>query len=343
MPKVSIIIPIYKVERYIHECLDSVVNQTLKDIEIICVDDGSPDNCGKIIDEYASKDSRIVAIHKENGGYASAINKGIEVAKSEFIGIVESDDYCALYMYEELYNKIKDSDADLVTGNFYYLKEKKNKTTEYNYCVDLNLDKNGAFNLESSPNVLLRAAYPWKSLYRKSFLDENGIRMLQDGKGAYEDQPWNITVLCKAKKILTLDKPIYYYRIDAAGSSTNNGTRKIINYLKRRVQARDILKENGLFKDDVMEYFYLSALNGGRAFMRTISDEYKEEYFNEYKSLLAPAYEEGLTFKYFPNKKKRRFERINKFSYAKYKSTYNFYEVIGFISDLFCSKGGNNA
>ena len=334
MPKVSVIIPVYNVEKYLRQCLDSVVNQTFKDIEIICVNDGSPDNSLAILEEYAANDSRIVIINKENGGYASAINKGIEIANGEFIGIVESDDYCATDMYEELYNRIKDSDADFVAGNFYYLKETKHKVKEYSYCEGLNLDNDGSFNLKSSPNVLVKVAYPWKNLYRKSFLDKNNIRMLQDGKGAYEDQPWNTMVLSKAKKILTLDKPIYYYRVDAAGSSTNNGTRKIINYLKRRAQGRDILIECGLFEGDILEYYYLAALNGGRTFMRTIAKEFKEEYYNVYKELLLPAYEEGLTFKYFPNKKKRRFERIIKYDYNKYKNTYYLCEFLGFIKDM---------
>ena len=94
MKKISVIIPVYNVEQYLRECLDSVLNQTLKDIEIICVDDGSPDDCPRIVDEYAQKDKRIKVIHKENGGYASAINRGLECANVEFIGIVESDVFC---------------------------------------------------------------------------------------------------------------------------------------------------------------------------------------------------------------------------------------------------------
>ena len=93
VPKVSIIVPVYKVEKYLRKCIDSIINQTLKDIEIILVDDGSPDNCGKICDEYAAKDTRIKVIHKENGGLSSARNAGMEVAEGEYIGFVDSDDW----------------------------------------------------------------------------------------------------------------------------------------------------------------------------------------------------------------------------------------------------------
>ena len=94
-PKVSIVVPIYNVERYLDECVKSIINQTLKEIEIILVDDGSPDNCGKIIDDYAKTDSRIVAVHQKNSGYSAAVNKGINMAKGEYVGIIESDDFIA--------------------------------------------------------------------------------------------------------------------------------------------------------------------------------------------------------------------------------------------------------
>ena len=99
VPKVSIIVPVYKVEKYLRKCIDSIINQTLKDIEIILVDDGSPDNCGKICDEYAAKDTRIKVIHKENGGLSSARNAGMEVAEGEYIGFVDSDDWIESDMY----------------------------------------------------------------------------------------------------------------------------------------------------------------------------------------------------------------------------------------------------
>ena len=118
MQKISVIIPIYNVEKYLSECLDSVIHQTLKDIEIICIDDGSPDKCGDIADSYAKDDNRIVVIHKENGGYASAINYGLSIANGEFISIVESDDICELNMLEEMYNGIINTNADFLIADF---------------------------------------------------------------------------------------------------------------------------------------------------------------------------------------------------------------------------------
>ena len=91
MPKVSVIVPIYGVEKYLRQCVDSILAQTLKDIEIILVDDGSPDGCPAIVDEYAAKDSRVIAVHQENGGYGRAVNHGIEIANGEYIGIASYD------------------------------------------------------------------------------------------------------------------------------------------------------------------------------------------------------------------------------------------------------------
>lgn len=309
MPKISIIIPIYNVEKYLNECIESVINQTFEDIEILCVNDGSKDKSLSIIEEYAQKDNRVVVIDKENGGYASAINKGLELAQGEFIGIVESDDYCAPQMYEKLFDKISGTDADYVIGDYYFLSERKVKISAYS--AGLIADENGYFNLETNPRLLDKSAYPWKALYRKSFLDENNIRMLQDGKGAYEDQPWNMTCLVKAKKIMSVAEPLYYYRVDANGSSTNNGGQKLINYVGRRIQAREILQENGYFEDiEVREYFYSAALKGCYFFYKKIAPEFKPEYYAVMQELFKSGLDEGVTLKYLSKKHKNRYLEI---------------------------------
>ena len=106
---ISIIVPIYNVEKYIHKCIESIINQTYKNLEIILVDDGSPDNCGNICEEYAKNDSRIKVIHKENNGLSSARNAGLEICKGDYIGFVDSDDYIELNMYEVLINALKNT------------------------------------------------------------------------------------------------------------------------------------------------------------------------------------------------------------------------------------------
>ena len=113
MDTISVIIPVYNVEPYIRQCLDSVVHQTYKNLEIIIVDDGSPDNCGAICDEYAANDERIQVIHKENGGLASARNTGIEYASGEWIAFVDSDDWCKTDYYEQLMSHMCKDPVDI--------------------------------------------------------------------------------------------------------------------------------------------------------------------------------------------------------------------------------------
>ena len=119
MPKVSIVVPIYNVEKYLEQCIDSIINQTLKEIEIILVDDGSPDNCPQICDDYVKKDSRIKVVHKTNGGLSSARNAGIEIATGDYIGFVDSDDYIELDMYEKMYNIAIENNVDFVMSDYY--------------------------------------------------------------------------------------------------------------------------------------------------------------------------------------------------------------------------------
>jgi len=114
IPLISVIVPVYKAESYLVECLESIICQTYKNLEIILIDDGSPDNCGKICDKYAQKDNRITVIHKANGGPSSARNIGLDIAKGEYIAFVDSDDYIALNMYDELINIAEKENADIV-------------------------------------------------------------------------------------------------------------------------------------------------------------------------------------------------------------------------------------
>ena len=113
MPKISVIVPVYNVEKYLRKCIESILNQTFREFELILVDDGSTDSSGKICDEYALKDSRIKVIHKENGGASSARNAGLDVAKGEYIGFVDSDDWIEMDMYGELYRLIKENNTDI--------------------------------------------------------------------------------------------------------------------------------------------------------------------------------------------------------------------------------------
>ncbi len=234
---ISIIIPVYKVEKYLEKCIQSVINQTYENLQIILVDDGSPDNCGKICDEYAKKDHRIEVIHKSNGGLSDARNKGLEIAKGEYIGFVDSDDYIEADMYEVLYNLLKQYNADVSICNFYTVSQEKiaiknadNGIKEYN-------------RIEILKEILLDnniQSYAWNKLYKKDLFDEIKYPV---GK-KYEDIGTTFYLLEKCNKVVVTGKPEYYY-INRQDSIVNNVTETTItDYIELIMQRYDYIEEN---------------------------------------------------------------------------------------------------
>lgn len=221
MPKVSIIVPIYNVEQYLRECLDSVVNQTLKDIEIICVNDGSTDSSLSIIKEYAQKDNRIKIIDKPNSGYGDSMNKGLDMATGEYIGIVEPDDFVAKDMYEVLYNKATEFDVDFVKADFYYWWSKKWNVIYTNCITDkclYNKVITEFYNRNLSPGTIAN----WAGIYKRDFINQYNIRHLPTPGASYQDQGFYYQIIFNAKKAFYVNKPFYYYRQDNMQSSVNN-------------------------------------------------------------------------------------------------------------------------
>ena len=187
MAKVSIVVPIYNVEKYLEQCVDSIINQTLKDIEIILVDDGSPDNCPQICDDYAKKDSRIKVVHKKNGGLSSARNAGIEVAIGDYIGFIDSDDYIELDMYEKMYNIAIKNDVDFVISDYYRVSDEgkvratldmdegiyeKNKIKKYIFPTLIMGDDINYGNLLAV----------WHCLYKRELLERNSLMFDEEVK-----------------------------------------------------------------------------------------------------------------------------------------------------------------
>ena len=219
-PKVSIIIPIYNVEKYLRECLNSVINQTLKEIEIICVNDGSTDSSTEILIEYAEKDNRIKVISKPNSGYGHTMNVGIDAATGEYIGIVESDDYVKLDMYETLYNIAKKNDLDVVRADFErFVGEGKERKFTYG---ELTKDKsyyNKVLNPWEDIKVFTFAMMNWTGIYKRHFLNKYHIRHNETPGASYQDNGFWFQVFCRASKIYFLDKPLYQVRRDNPNSS----------------------------------------------------------------------------------------------------------------------------
>lgn len=203
MPVISVIVPVYNAEKYLRECLDSIVNQTYKNIEIILVDDGSTDGSGAICDEYADKDVRIKVYHIPNGGVSNARNLGIDNANGEYLMFVDSDDEVSRDCIEKLYCAIEYKEQDLVIGNFCDVYENRKIIQHENLSIIGNLQDDYA-------NIRILLQGPWGKLYRSEILKKNKIRFRVD-ISLTEDQIFNYDFLKKASTYTLLQEPIYYY------------------------------------------------------------------------------------------------------------------------------------
>ena len=220
MPKVSVLVPVYNVENYLRECLDSLISQTLNDIEIICINDGSTDSSPEIIKEYAEKDTRIKVIDKPNSGYGDSMNFGAERATGEYIGILESDDFTGPEMYEDLYNLARSKDADLVISDFYLYWTKKNKIKKVNSTSKYPEEK--VTNIKETPLLIRNKTTIWAAIYKRDFIFKNNIKFLPTPGASYQDTSFRIKTISLADRIVCTPKAYTYYRQDNINSSIHS-------------------------------------------------------------------------------------------------------------------------
>ncbi len=211
---VSIIVPVYKAEKYIHQCIDSLLAQTYKNIEVILVDDGSPDNCGKICDEYAAKDCRVKVIHQQNGGVSVARQTGINHATGEYSIHADPDDWVELNMIEELVAKAVADNADMVICDF-YRESKSEKTYD---CQNPGDDLSASSVLRKILSQQLHGSC-WNKLVNRSRIE--GIGFTPEDLCILEDELYNIRILTRSIKVTYLPKALYHYRIDNEDSLCN--------------------------------------------------------------------------------------------------------------------------
>ena len=261
MKKVSIVVPVYNMEKYLEKCMDSLVNQTLEDIEIIVVNDGSTDNSLKILKKYKRKHpDKIVIINQENQGISSARNNGIDIATGKYIGFVDSDDYIKYDMFEKLYNKIEKTKSDIVVCNYkkYFMKNEE--------FIDVDMVKNiNKNNIFEEPTILNNIYFaPWNKLYKRSLFED--IRFPIQKK--YEDINAILKVFFKAKKIDKISESLYLYRINENGETLTINKKicdivfifeDLINYIKDK-NKYDLIKYEfkKLCIDQLFYYLILS-------------------------------------------------------------------------------------
>ena len=251
--KVSILVPICNVEKYLTQCLESLVNQTLKEIEIICINDGSTDNSLAIIKNFAAKDSRIVIIDKPNSGYGDSMNQGLAITKGEYVGIVESDDFADVDMFDKLYQLTDNSTVDIIRSNYYKFWDTKGDAEFFEAEIKL-YDK--VISLYDEPDLLLVPPAIWTAIYRKDFLIKNEIRFLPTPGASYQDTSFFIKTLCKAQKIVYTKDKFLHYRQDNASSSVKQCSLQKAKYVHTEFQECDKFLKKEQKRYEEIKSFY---------------------------------------------------------------------------------------
>ena len=237
---VSVIVPVYKVEDYIRECIDSILAQTYPDFELILVDDGSPDSCGRICDDYAKGDNRIKVVHKVNGGISSARNAGLEVAKGEWIMHVDGDDWIEPDMIESLIEAAQVTGADLVFGDFM----KYGPSAGYNKLPTWGSDKK-----KSMSNYLAYTMTTiWGSIAKRSLYADHSLKS-PEGISYCEDFHLIVRLCHFAKKVVNVHRPFYHYRYRPTSIMSNMSRKTEADEQWAYQDTIRFFKEQGVYED----------------------------------------------------------------------------------------------
>lgn len=243
---ISIIVPVYNIEKYIRKCIESIINQTYKNLEIILVDDGTPDNSGKICDEYAKIDKRIKVIHKQNGGVSSARNVGLENALGEYVSFIDGDDYISDRFCEKLLQKIKEENADCIACGYYRVYD--NKTEKIVSSKPYVLKE--IEYLEQILFVQKGLGFSHMKLWRKDSI--NNIRFNENLKVA-EDAYFGIQASSNIKKFYMINEPLYNYRFNEKSLVISYNKNYMNNYLEAMILTKDYIEKNYKNNKSILE------------------------------------------------------------------------------------------
>lgn len=275
--KVSIIVPIYNSQKYLYQCLDSITKQTLIDIEIICVNDGSCDESIDILKRFQQEDDRITIIDKENTGYGDSMNIGISHACGEYIGIVESDDYILPSMYKRLYEYAKKYDLDFIKSDFYrFMGEDKNIQVEYNRIA---LDEENYYkviNPKEDKNTFRFIMNTWSGIYKRSFLEKYDIKHNTTPGASYQDNGFWFKTNIHASRTMYIDEASYMNRRDNPDSSVHN-QEKVYAANREYELIYNYLEDNGI-KEDYLDVYNLKRLHNYMFTLERIHPSYRHEY-----------------------------------------------------------------
>ena len=244
-PLISVIVPVYRVEEYLERCVKSILSQTYKNLEVILVDDGSPDQCPAICDACAEKDVRVKVIHQENKGLSGARNAGIDAASGEYLAFVDSDDYVSPHFIEELYQLLQDTGCAIGQCRFSYVKgDGLVEEGDSAFCIYRGESlMEQLYGPEEKATCFVVA---WNKLYRAELFKETGIRY-PEGR-IHEDEATTYRLFHEAKKLAFLDRALYGYYTENGGSITSVFSAKRLQWLTAHEERIAFLKKNGYEK-----------------------------------------------------------------------------------------------
>lgn len=289
-PEISVIVPTYNVEHYLVECLESILNQSFKDIEVIVINDGSTDSSGTIISNFTRIDNRVNAIHQSNKGYGAAVNAGLNISKGKYISIVEPDDWIEHEMFSILHKAAIITDCEIVKGGF---RKILSNGVLYEVPFSFVLD-NSTKIIRPIDNIelMLFESSIWSSLYRKDFLDHNNIRMLETPGASYQDVAWKFMTYAMCQKLLLVHKTVYNYRCFVVGSSSSNKSNYRVVF-SNYTSIRHFLETKNIF-DNLKNAFYLHQMFDFVFHFKRLSNQFKGDFVRQARLLLDEADQQGV-------------------------------------------------
>ncbi|MCZ2085285.1 MAG: glycosyltransferase [Flavobacteriales bacterium] len=263
-PVISVIVPLYNVERYLATCIESIQNQTLKDIEIILVNDGSPDTSGEIAEAFAKKDNRIKVIHKNNGGLSSARNEGLLMAKGCYISFIDSDDWIDPTMLKDLYLAAQKGVADIVVSGVIVEYTKENSKVVDNVPANIiNNNRDEFGNLFWELKKMKLSNYAWNKLYKTSFINNNELKFSVDSMPA-EDLFFNLSAFKTAKSITVVNKAYYHYmKRDETSILSKYQKNLIIVEEQRKAAYMDFFNHFKMYGEEYSDFLNRMPINAG--------------------------------------------------------------------------------
>ena len=308
---ISVIVPVYNVEKYIHECLDSILRQTLTSLEIICIDDGSEDACPRILEDYARQDRRIQVIHKPNSGYGHTMNTGILAAKGDYIAIVESDDYIESGMMESLYSVAHKFNVDFVKSNFEWFWGDGEKRVFEKAKVFYDMSLYGKILHKEEIKKLYRGCVAnCTGIYNRKFILDNNIFHNETPGASYQDLGFFFQIMMKAQSGYLLDRSFYRYRQDNPASSIASKAKVFcicdeFGFIYRK------MKDNTAAFAQYLSVFQLIKLQNARFNFRRIDAKFRLPFLRRIKEEYERSDTEGeLDLSFFKDWEKEELKQI---------------------------------